>query len=203
MAVYKFSTNSLKTPLKYSSWLAGNSVFVPWEPAGAYDSIATTTLSTATASVTFSSIPQTYTHLQIRAIARGTSTVDSWVMSCNSDTTTNYNSHYLYGNGTSISTATQGNAAYMFMGSMPTSSSTANSFGSAVVDILDYTSVNKKKTLRSLTGQDNNGSGGMVLFSGIWFNTPAAISTLTLFPNASTGNFAQYSSFALYGIKGA
>lgn len=176
-----------------------------FEPSNGYEAIATANLNAATASITFGSIPATYAHLQIRAIARGTSTVDSFVLSLNGDTNSaDYNSHYLYGNGSAASTATQGNSAYMFVGSMPTNSSTANSFGVAVIDILDYTSVNKNKTVRSFTGQDNNGSGGVVLFSGIWFNAPSnsAITTVTIFPNASTGNFAQYSSFALYGIKG-
>jgi hypothetical protein len=205
VAVYKTSNSGLLTRREYTSFLAGNSQFIPWEPSSAYDSIATTTLSTATASVTFNSIPATYTHLQIRATARGTSTVDSFVLRFNNDTSiSNYNSHYLYGSGSAASGATQGVTSYMFVGSMPTSSSTANSFGATVIDILDYTSVNKTKVTRSLTGQDNSGSGGMVVFGGIWFNSSlSAVTRIDIFPNASTGNFAQYSSFALYGIKGA
>ena len=65
MAVSKFSTNSLKTPLKYSSFLAGNAAVI----GTSYESIATTTVGSGGASsITFSSIPATYAHLQIRGI---------------------------------------------------------------------------------------------------------------------------------------
>jgi hypothetical protein len=87
------------------------------------------------------------------------------------------------------------------------SSGLANSFGTTVIDILDYANTNKYKTLRSLTGFDNNTTGGAgeqggVLFlSDAWYDT-SAITSISLFPESS-GNFAQYSTYALYGIKGA
>jgi hypothetical protein len=170
-----------------------------------YESIATQTVGAGgAASVTFSSIPQTYKHLQIRGIARGTSTVNAFVMQFNGDTTTaNYNSHILYGDGTSALAQAQGNYPYVYTGTMPTSSDTANVFGGNVIDILDYTSTSKNKTSRAIGAYDVNGATGyIVVWSGLWLATPAAITSVTLLPNASIGNFAQYTSFALYGIKG-
>jgi hypothetical protein len=71
-------------------------------------------------------------------------------------------------------------------------------FGVGVASILDYTNTNKYKTSRILCGYDANGSGFSLLYSGLWQNT-AAITSITMFPNS--GNFEQYSSFALYGVR--
>ena len=70
-----------------------------------------------------------------------------------------------------------------------------------IFDILDYTNTNKNTTTRALTGNETNGTAGQaILFSsGNWRNT-AAITSILIYP--SSGNFSQYSSFALYGIKG-
>ena len=169
-----------------------------------YESIATYTVGAGgVSSIDFTSIPSTYKHLQVRVLTRGTSTVNAVCMRFNTDTTTaNYNGHILYGDGSSAAATNPGTNPYMQIGSMPTSSAGANIFGASVMDILDYTSTNKYKTVRSLAGYDLNGSGYMVLWSGVWMKSPETITTVTLLPNAATGNFAQYSSFALYGIKG-
>jgi hypothetical protein len=71
--------------------------------------------------------------------------------------------------------------------------------GVAVIDILDYTNVNKNKVMRSLCGTDNNGSGYVLLRSGLWMNT-SAITSVTIFPNS--GAITANGTFALYGIKG-
>jgi hypothetical protein len=67
------------------------------------------------------------------------------------------------------------------------------------MDILDYANTNKYKTTRTLIGRDRNGAGIMLFHSGLYQSTNA-ITSLKFFP--STGNFAQYTQFALYGIKG-
>ena len=170
---------------------------------GAYESIATTTLSSSTASVTFSSIPQTYKHLQLRLMARDTRTItgNPIDMYVNSDSTyTNYANHYLSGSGSSASSG-GGQAASQFLpaGVSAGASAGSNIFGVAVMDFLDYTNTNKYKTVRALSGYDNNGSGEADFLSGVWLNT-SAITSILLYPRTST-NFVQYSSFALYGIK--
>jgi hypothetical protein len=77
---------------------------------------------------------------------------------------------------------------------------TANAMGSGILDIHDYTSTTKNKTFRSITGRDNNGSGQITLYSGLWLST-SAITSISL--NTSGSNFTTASTFALYGIKGA
>ena len=78
------------------------------------------------------------------------------------------------------------------------SNQTANAFGAFVVDILDYANSTTNKTGRILHGRDLNGSGTIALASSNWRNTNA-ITSITMFPAAD--NLAQYSTFALYGVK--
>jgi len=182
------------------SWVGGEPDF------GVFESIATTTLATATASVTFSSIPATYKHLQIRIISKesGTGTGGpNVVASLNSDTTyTNYRSHYLTGNGSSSSSGSvQASGYYCLVGNTATSNASYTSmFGVMVLDVLDYANTSKYKTLRGLWGHDRNGSGEVGIDSSVWMNT-AAITSIS-FSIAGGTNFVQYSHFALYGIKG-
>ncbi len=75
----------------------------------------------------------------------------------------------------------------------------ASIFGAGVTTILDYTNTNKNKTHRGLAGFDANGSGQIVLNSGL-IPITAALTQIDIFPDS--GNFAQYCQFALYGIKG-
>jgi hypothetical protein len=172
--------------------------------AGDYQSIATTTVGAGgSPTITFDNIASTYKHLQIRAIGRTNraSTFDSFRMQFNSITTTaQYRSHFLLGNGGSTASADEGNTAGAFAYRMTASSSTSGMFGASIVDILDYADTNKHKTLRSLGGTDQNGSGEVYFSSGVWMNT-AAISRIDIVPNIGP-NFVQYTQFALYGIKG-
>ena len=164
---------------------------------GSYESIATVTVSSAVSSVTFSSIPATYTHLQIRGIIQKSTAGDvAMRMSFNSDTGTNYTYHFLDGNATSAIAG--GTGSDLFDVFYPIST-TASMFSGAIIDILDYANTNKYKTSRVLAETDLNGSGRFGLKSGLWMNTNA-ITSITL--NPSSGNFSQYSQFALYGIKG-
>ena len=173
-------------------------------PSGAYDSIATYAITTNTASVTFSSIPQTYTHLQIRMIARTNAAAvgDAAIISLNSDTNSNnYTYHEIVGNGATVSAYGSGAPETMQMYSCTGATAAASVFGVGITDLLDYTNTNKYKTQRNLGGRDNNGSGQMRIHSSLWMNTNA-ITSIALTPSIGTA-FVQYSSFALYGIKGA
>jgi hypothetical protein len=182
----------------YASQISGHL----FAPAGAYDSIQTTTVGAGgAASVTFSSIPSTYTHLQIRLMGRTNRAAnsDSCKLTFNSDTGANYTEHGLYGTGAAAAayavTGSTGALTYRLAGATATSGIQ----GTIIIDILDYANTNKYKTMRSLGGVDVNGSGGEIyLNSSVWMNT-AAISNIVLTP---IGTIQQYSSFALYGIKG-
>ena len=152
-------------------------------------------------SITFSSIPQTFTHLQIRGIGRGTTSFSaglSYYMQFNGDTGNNYISHQVYGDGSTASSqasALRGNtlASQVFADS----SAGSNVFGDVIVDILDYTNTNKNKTIKVLGGFDNNGSGRVSLNSSLWLNTNAITSIVV----STDGNLVQYSSFQIYGIQ--
>jgi len=174
-------------------------VGAPTAAIGDYESISTTTLSTATASITFSGIPSTYKHLQVRGIVRPTSNNADMRLTLNSDTGSNYARHRLIGNGSTVdATGTASTAFIGFFDANGLQTGTASVFGVAIIDILDYANTSKYKTVRILSGNDNNGSGQVGLSSGLWQST-AATTTLTLVMSA--GNLDTYSSFALYGIK--
>jgi len=173
---------------------------------GDFESIATTTVSTPVASVTFSSIPATYTHLQIRLFsqdARGTYGITEIRLSFNGDTTSVYRTHNLFGDGASVTSNATAAQAYILLSEGGYGTTTGGTFGAGVADILDYANTNKFKTVRHISGVELNGQisgyGGRAgLGSGLWRST-AAISSLTLVGQG--GNFSQYSSFALYGVK--
>jgi hypothetical protein len=171
---------------------------------GDYESIATVTVgSGGSASITFSSIPSTYQHLQIRGIARSTATGDStgqyYAFRFNSDTGNNYSFHVMKGDGSSVSASAIAPWDTMAVERTSTAFQTAGVFGAIVLDVLDYADTNKYKTTRALAGFDNNGSGQIALCSDSWRNT-AAVDNIVF--TLGAGNFAEYSSFALYGIKG-
>ena len=200
MAITRARTSSVaQGPSTSKSFLANNPVIL----GGSYESIQTYTLTGNQTSVTFSSIPSTYKHLQVRLTAKTDRALnrDTALLTFNSDTGTNYAAHALFGDGSTAQAqyapATSSIALYRVAGN----TSATNVFGTLIIDVLDYTSTNKKTTVRALGGVDLNGAGEMWLNSGLWLNTAsAAISTLTLAPGNAT-NFMQYSSFALYGIK--
>lgn len=166
-----------------------------------YESIATTTVgSGGSATVDFTSIPATYTHLQVRCIARGTSANAQINMpfTFNNDTASNYRTHILYSDGSAVASFEFGSISGVYLNYMPAANTSASIFGTAVIDILDYTNTSKTKTVRYLQGMDANGSGNANFYSGLW-NSTAAINRITF--TIASGNFAQYSQFALYGIK--
>lgn len=167
----------------------------------AFESIATATVgSGGSSTITFSSIPQTYTHLQLRIIARNTVAdyeTKIRVGNGSADSGSNYADHYLLGNGASMFVNATTSATSALLG---IEGNTTSNYAAYVCDILDYANTNKYKTFRTLNGVDKNGSGSIRLASCLWQST-SAIDTIYLFHNS--GNFDQYSHFALYGIKGA
>ena len=178
---------------------ASNSA-TPSVPPTAYDSIATVTVgSGGSAEINFTSISATYTHLQIRGLFLTTTAGRSPRIEFNSDTGSNFSNHLVYSTGANAYSGANVSNAGMYIGGSNTGTSTTWPFV-FVTDILDYTNTNKYTTIRTLSGLDSNGDGEMSLFSGAWRNT-AAVSSIRIY--ATSGTFAQYSSIALYGIKGA
>lgn len=173
---------------------------------GSYESIASTTVgSGGSATVEFTSIPNIYKHLQIRGIARSTatgSTQDTIRIRFNSDSGTNYSAHAMGGDG-SVAYVAQAAASQTncYTTNIPRAGVTASVYGGFVYDILDYLDTNKYKTIRTIGGADQNGSGTIIMGGAAWRSTNA-ITSILLYPDGSGASFAQYSHFALYGIKG-
>ena len=165
------------------------------KPFASFESIQTATVgSGGSSAINFTSIPSTFTHLQLRYIWRSGNSAEVSVV-FNSDGGNNYYRHILYASAGGIAaTSSQSNVFGGYQDPV------ANTFCGAVMDILDYTDTNKYKTVRTSWGIDTSGSGWQGLSSGLWKNTNA-ISSISLAVSGGSG-IAQYSHFALYGIKG-
>lgn len=168
-----------------------------------YESIQTSNVgSGGSSSITFSSIPSTYKHLQIRAISRdsGAGVYNTYKVTYNGDTASNYSFHAMYGqNINSVDQFGNANQTGMIVYATP-GAIASGIFGAQIIDILDYADTNKYKTQRSLGGvSENNDNNLMTFMSGSWRST-SAISSITITANGAT--FQQYSQFALYGIRG-
>ena len=164
---------------------------------GSYESIASVVGDGTATSLTFSSIPSTYTHLQIRAITNDASGEEVGIR-FNGDTATNYSHHYLRGTGSvaqASGSATQ--ARINFMGVTVNSTTTV---GASIIDIIDYASTSKYKTVRAFMGYETNSGGIVYLSSGLWQST-SAVTSLTVL-NIGGFAFRTQTVFSLYGIKG-
>jgi large repetitive protein len=157
-------------------------------------------------SVEFTSIPATFTNLQLRCLVRSDRSIgDGADLKIKfNGSSTDYAFRDLTGLGANPVQASAGTSAVAIGLQRIASDNTAaaNIFAGMVIDILDYTSTSKNKTVRSLGGYDRNGGGEISLSSGLWYASPAAITSIELTTTAAT-EFKSYSQFALYGIKGA
>lgn len=205
MAITKISNSGFGPSMtKYDDFLAGNPAYYP----PSFESIATVTGTGSSGTVTFSSIPSGYKALQIRYIGKSTQTGTAarylMTINLNNDTGTNYTRHALRGDGSTVAatgTASTGSLSTSYTVIPNSATAYANMHGVGIIDIIDYTSTTKAKTIRGFAGEDVNVSAaGMVdLFSGLYFATPTAITQIDLTTN--TGSWTTTSSFALYGIK--
>ncbi len=178
--------------------------------AGSFDLLETQVLGSGQASVTFSSLStySTYQHLQLRITTRTNRSgadSDPVVMRFNSDSGANYATHgligYNFGATTAVSSNNGTSTNHLFLTeAMPVNSSTANSFGAMVVDILDPYETTKNKTVRTLAGMKDAWSS-VEIRSGVWLNT-AALTSLTILPLLGSQLVAN-SRFSLYGLKAA
>jgi hypothetical protein len=168
---------------------------------GTYELIETQILGSNAASITFSGLAtyaSTYKHLQIRATARSSRaafTSDVLLTRFNADTGSNYASHHLLGNGSSVSSSafTSQTSTINYVIANDT---VANNFGAVVMDILDPYSTTKNTTTRTIIGIT---SGAFItLNSGLWMNT-ASVTSITLL--AQNGNLMIGSRFSIYGIR--
>jgi hypothetical protein len=168
--------------------------------AGAFELIESQVLAATATSVTFSSIPQTYKHLQVRFTSRFTDafTSSNFSFRVNGDTGSNYASHRITNQSASISADNLSATSTPYLGFMPGGSTTANTFNSGIIDLLDYTSTVKTKTFKAFIGSES--SSRMSIGGGLWNNT-SAVTSLT-FREPSGLTLAIGCRFSLYGIKG-
>ena len=164
-----------------------------------YESIATTTATTASPAVTFSSIPQTFTDLILVVSIRANSTPTSFGTGIrfNSDTGSNYSRTVLYGSGSSAVSFRDSSQTRIFYSA---GSTTANQFNVIRLNISDYSNTTTYKTV---IGRNDDNSDVTSMSAASWRSTNAITSiTVTPFDDNSTG-FATGSTFTLYGIKAA
>jgi len=190
MAFKSLATSGIVNSAKYQNALVGNAAFDPASDFLIQEQVLT---STAT-SVTFSSIPQTYKHLQIRMVSR-VDTYSNAALRFNADSGTNYANHYLRANGSAVASSATTGASSLVFGETTTSGDVSGNFAPFIIDILDYASSSKNKVTKTLSG---NSPSFVQMRSGLWLST-AAITQVTILGNP---NWQIGSRFSLYGSLG-
>ena len=171
--------------------------------ANTFTLISKISVSSPTYSVTFSSIPNTYTDLKLVFSTRsdyGAAGGQEVEIAINS-VTTGYSSRMIYSNtGTSVSSASASNAFFTWGGGMVASGSTASTFGNSELYIPNYAGSNAKSaSTDSVT--ETNGTATFMQLAAHSNTTTAAITSITLYAWQSFINFVSGSTFYLYGIK--
>lgn len=168
-----------------------------------YDSIATQTLGSAATTVTFSSIPGTFTDLicisNVQVNIGG-----GPVVTFNNDTGSNYSITRLYADGSTVGSNRNNNQTNLDLGTGGQASITANQYSPYIFHFMNYSNATTNKTSLLRLSSAGGGFSGLAeidLCVGLWRNTNA-ITTITL--TCSNGrNFQSGSTFTLYGIKAA
>jgi len=159
-----------------------------------YESIATTTLVSAAASVTFSSIPATFTDLELVVNATASTSGVGINLTFNGDTASNYSSTRLYGNGSTATSDRQSNGTFINFA--------LGSFDSGQLILAKIFNYNNATTFKTMLLRQNTASAFVGSLVGLWRKTPEAITSITLTVSGGA-NFAVGSTFTLYGIKSA
>jgi hypothetical protein len=162
-----------------------------------YDPIATTTLSTATRSITFSSIPATYTDLRIVLVASFQTQVDYFEVTFNG-TTTGYSWTYVQGDGSNASSGRISNNT-KWVPNFPTGAGSTTIPMLSTTDIFSYAGSTFKSGLME-TSANISSSGQVIRTVGLWRNTDA-ITSIKL--EVQTYNWNAGTIATLYGIKNA
>lgn len=165
---------------------------------GAYESIATATPS-GTGTVTFSSIPSTYTSLQVRVHALIDATGNGISARLNADSSQIYTRHRLTGDGATVTSDGATTGVGLTSAAIMSNARSTTAPCVVILDLHNYASTTQNKTLRSFAGTDSNGDGRINLFSSLYVST-SAITSIEIFTAA---NFTSGTRIALYGIKGA
>jgi hypothetical protein len=161
--------------------------------ATTYEKIATTTLGSAAATITFSSIPNTFTDLRL-VVVMFTDTTNTTFLRLNNDSDTNYSETLLWGNGTAASSGAATGIPRIGIANDISGNSTFPHF--AEIDLFSYAGSTNKTVLVS-TAEDYNGSGIVRRGVALWRNT-TAVNRLDL--GRTAGNFTAGTTATIYGL---
>lgn len=171
--------------------------------APAYELIQTTILSSSASSVVFSNLntlAADYKHLQVRVSVRSTDG-NTLRLRFNNDSGSNYTQHAFQATGSSVS-ASQSTSTDRIRAVFPAANTgnDSNVFAVGIIDILDFSNVSKKTTVKTLNGnwEEQNFNSILNFTSGLWNNT-AAITTMTF--TIESGNLDTRSRLSLYGVR--
>lgn len=168
-------------------------------PTPTYDLIASNVLSSATSSVTFSSIPATYRDLIVVALGVSTGDFSNMFIRFNADTGSNYNAVYMTGNGSSTGSSAPSNQTSLYIANNAAYAANGNAI-QAIISIMDYSATDKHKTVLARSNAINASFGGTEAVAGRWAST-SAINSVEIRNQSGNGFlFASGSTFYLYGI---
>lgn len=165
-----------------------------------YDKIEAKTLGSNTTTVSFTSIPATYTDLVIKISARSNrsgANIDEVYLRINGNTG-NFSNRYLQGNGSSAS-SNAGSYA-LWTGYCPAATATSSTFSNSEIVITNYGSSNNKSLSIDTVQEDNATAAYQTFHANLW-NVSSAITSLRIYP--LTGSFVQYTTAYLYGVSNA
>jgi len=171
--------------------------------ANTFELITSSTVGAGGASdITFSTIAGTYTDLCVKLSARLTAAAFTQSLTVQfNGSTSGYSSRNLRGSGSAASSVSDVYGTdEIYVGEIPAASATASTFGNMDLYIPNYAGSNNKSLSVDIVTEDNQTLAWAYLSAGLWSNS-AAITSIKLIPNA--GNFAQYSTAYLYGVKNA
>ena len=193
MAVSRVKTSSVLQGFpKYRSMLGGNAAY---DPAATF-LIQRINATGSSSSISFTSIPSTYKNLQVRAVFSAAATSGSVFIQVNGDTGSNYARHNLSGDGSTTYGRSSASTGYP---SLNTNYNLSPTYPSAlIVDLIDYASTSKTKTMRAIYGLDINGSSSEIDLNSILWASTSAVNRVDIFAGT---NFTSGSTFALYGMK--
>jgi hypothetical protein len=170
--------------------------------ASAFEQISTISGTGSSGTITFSSIPQTYRHLQIRLLTRCTNAniVNNIFVNYNSNFGASYDNQFLFGNTGNNFYSGRGNGDKIELPvASPGTSAPANYHSPVIMDIVDYSITTKNKTTKSFIGSPIT-NGFQISLNVGQFRSTAAISTITI--TVQNASFTSSSIIALYGIRG-
>jgi hypothetical protein len=157
-----------------------------------YEKIATTTLGTAAATVTFSSISGSYTDIVLIIAGTNSASTDDVALQFNGDTSTNYSRTFVEGTGSAVASGRNTSLNAAALGGYVASSANFNS----IINIMNYSNTT---TFKTQVSRGNDPTGNLYMTVGLWRNT-AAITSILVKWYSSAGQYGVGTTFTLYGI---